>query len=206
MALSLSSLPLAFAPTAALRPARAARVDPPQMAKSEALPFLEAPAHCDGTYAGDVGFDPFNFGGMYNIKWMREAEIKHGRICMLATFGFVAVDSGFRVPFAPAVGSVEAHDVCVKGGQMLLLLFVIGAFEALSYSAIAEMLSGETDRKPGDYGIGWQYCKPGDTSTQEKYRLAEITHCRAAMVGFSGMVTQAVLVHEATGGGFPYRY
>jgi len=170
------------------------------MAKSEALPFLEAPAHCDGTFAGDVGFDPFNFGGLYSIKWMREAEIKHGRVCMLAFLGYVAVDCGIRVPYAPAVSSLAAHDVTVKGGQMLLLLFVVGAFEALSYSAIAEMMSGETDREPGDYGIGWKFCQPGDTATQAKYRLAEITHCRAAMIGFSGMVTQAAL----TEGPFPY--
>jgi hypothetical protein len=203
MALTFAApLSLAFAPSAALAPSTRAivRAEAPMMAKSEALPFLEAPAHCDGTYAGDVGFDPFNFGGMYSIKWMREAEIKHGRVCMLAFLGYIAVDCGIRVPYAPAVSSLAAHDVTVKGGQMLLLLFVIAIFEAVSYSAIGEMMSGETDREPGDYGIDWQYCKPGDTATQAKYRLAEITHCRAAMIGFSGMVTQAAL----TEGPFPY--
>lgn len=197
-------LTLAFSPAAAMAPSSrtVARSAAPLMAKSESLPFLEAPAHCDGTFAGDVGFDPFNFGGMYNIKYMREAELKHGRICQLAILGYVAVDAGIRVPFAPAVSSLQAHDVTVKGGQMLLLLFVVAIFEALSYSAITEMLSGETDREPGDYGIGWQYCKPGDTATQEKYKLAEITHCRAAMMGFSGLVTQAAL----TEGAFPYNH
>ena len=70
----------------------------------------------------------------------------------------------------------------------------------MSYNAIAEMMSGETDREPGDYGIGWQYCKEGDTATQEKYRLAEITHGRAAMMAFSGVVTASAL----TGQSFPY--
>ena len=45
----------AFAPTTSLRsPVAAPRLSTPQMEKSEALPFLEKPAHLDGTYAGDV--------------------------------------------------------------------------------------------------------------------------------------------------------
>ena len=146
------------------------------------------------------GFDPLGFSDYYSIKWMREAELKHGRVCQLAILGYVAVDLGFRVPFAPAVSSLEAHDVTVKGGQMLFLLFVIAIFESLSYNAIAEMMSGETDREPGDYGIPWKFCKEGDTATQEKYKLAEITHCRAAMMAFSGLVTQSALLEK----GFPY--
>ena len=74
---------------------------------------------------------------------MRQAELKHGRICMLAFLGFIAVDLGFRAPGAPAVSSLQAHDVCVQSGHMLALLFVIAIFESLSYNAIAEMLSGE---------------------------------------------------------------
>ena len=145
------------------------------------------------------GFDPLGIAGLYSIKWMREAELKHGRVCMLATFGFVMVDNGWLAPGAPAVSSVAAHDVTVKSGHMLFLLFAVGVFEALSYNAIAETMSGETDRKPGDYGIPWRFVKPGDTATQAKYALAEITHCRAAMLGFSGMVTAAAL-----GKPFPY--
>merc|ERR1712187_885685 len=72
-----------------------------------------------GTYAGDVGFDPYGFGAAYNLKWMREAELKHGRICMLAIFGYIAVDRGFYAPGAPHVSSLAAHDVTVKSGHML---------------------------------------------------------------------------------------
>ena len=52
-------------------------------AASKALPFMEAPAALDGTYAGDVGFDPVGFTEVFDIKWLREAEIKHGRVCMV---------------------------------------------------------------------------------------------------------------------------
>jgi len=198
--LALSSAACAFSAPALPVQSAIARASAPAMKQSDALPFLEAPAHCDGTYAGDRGFDPLNIAGLYNIKWMREAELKHGRVCQLAFLGYAAVDAGVWAPGAPHVSSLAAHDATVRTGHMLFLLFVVGIFEALSYNAIAQMLSGETDREPGDYGIGWKFCKPGDTATQERYREAEITHCRAAMLGFSGMVTASAL----TEGPFPY--
>ena len=126
---------------------------PSMMAKSKALPFLEQPAHLDGSMAGDVGFDPLGLGSAYNMKWMREAELKHGRVCMLAFIGFCSVDLGFRAPGAPAVSSLAAHDVTVASGHMLALLITIGVFEFIGYAAIYEMLSGESDRAPGDYGF-----------------------------------------------------
>lgn len=146
------------------------------------------------------GFDPLNLSGMFSLEYMREAELKHGRICQLAAFGYAAVDNGFTALGAPKVSSLEAHDITVKSGHMLLLLFIIAMVEAPSYTAIHEMMSGQSDRKPGDLGIPYKFCKPGDEATMKKYQLAEITHCRAAMMGFSGMVTASA----ATGAPFPY--
>merc|ERR1712187_166032 len=105
-----------------------------------------------GTYAGDVGFDPYGFGAAYNLKWMREAELKHGRICMLAIFGYIAVDRGFYAPGAPHVSSLAAHDVTVKSGHMLFLLFVVGILESISYTAIYEMLETVSKEK----GLVWE--------------------------------------------------
>ena len=42
-----------------------------------------------------------------------QAELKHARVCMLATLGWVAVDLGFTMPEAPKVSSLAAHDVTV---------------------------------------------------------------------------------------------
>tara|TARA_B110001452_G_scaffold240833_1_gene222631 strand:+ start:567 stop:1148 length:582 start_codon:yes stop_codon:yes gene_type:complete len=104
----------------------------PAKGKGKAIPFLAVPAHLDGTMAGDNGFDPLELGSAYSIKWMREAELKHGRVCMLAFFGWVAVDGGNTWPGAPAVSSLAAHDEAVKNGSMLFLLGVIGVFEVRS--------------------------------------------------------------------------
>ena len=49
----------------------------------------------DGSLAGDVGFDPLGFGNDKDgqpageqVRYMREAELKHGRLAMLAGLGW----------------------------------------------------------------------------------------------------------------------
>jgi hypothetical protein len=49
-----------------------------------AMPFLTA-ASCQssGLPGAATGFDPLYLSDFMDIKWLREAELKHGRICML---------------------------------------------------------------------------------------------------------------------------
>merc|ERR1719201_906589 len=72
---------------------------------SKALPFMKRPQLLDGTLAGDVGFDPFNFAGddKANLINMREAEIKHGRLAMLAVVGWPLAEL-FDKPIADSAG------------------------------------------------------------------------------------------------------
>ena len=54
---------------------------------SKAMPFLTAPA-CQGSgLIGDAGFDPLYLSDFMDIKWMREAELKHGRIRRVCILG-----------------------------------------------------------------------------------------------------------------------
>ena len=55
---------------------RVARVS---MAASPSVPFLERPAKLDGSLPGDVGFDPLGFSNKFDINFLREAEVKHGK-------------------------------------------------------------------------------------------------------------------------------
>lgn len=70
-------------------PAPVKAVFKPIAAKWLPIGGLKAPRLLDGTLAGDVGFDPLGFArsekGLY---WMREAEVKHGRLAMLAAVGW----------------------------------------------------------------------------------------------------------------------
>ena len=66
--------------------------------KSYAMPFLSRPPALDGSMAGDVGFDPLGFSNYFDLKWLREAELKHGRICMLGALGFLVQEQVFLPP------------------------------------------------------------------------------------------------------------
>ena len=142
---------------------------------SESVPFLPKSPALDGTMAGDVEFDPVGFTkitdfdwstivvpkwfnedreGLSTLYWMREAELKHGRTCMLAVLGWLAVDAGFHFPYPEYAGlsSLAAHDVMVKSGNMGFLLTVIFVLELLSGAAIYDAAKG-SGRAPGDYSF-----------------------------------------------------
>merc|ERR1712113_298300 len=57
---------------------------------SKSLPFLPKPENLKGYVGEEQEFDPLGFSDTFDMKWLREAELKHGRVCMLATVGFFA--------------------------------------------------------------------------------------------------------------------
>jgi light-harvesting complex I chlorophyll a/b binding protein 1 len=175
----------------------------PAYKASPSLPFLEYPPNLAG-YVGDVGFDPFRFSDFLPVDFLSEAEIKHGRICQLALVGFAAVDLGLRVYPTPeayeGLTAVTAHDALVEYGAMSQLLLWFSLAEILSSVAVIQMLQG-SGRQPGDFGLDPVGFLAGKSEAEvNDMKLKEITHCRLAMLAFSGMVTQAVL----TQGPFPY--
>jgi hypothetical protein len=69
-------------------------------------------------------FDPLKFSEKSPewVPWFREAELKHGRICMLATAGYIFADS-VKLPGAiHEVSSFAAHDAAVSSGAMIQIL------------------------------------------------------------------------------------
>ena len=171
---------------------------------SVALPWTTTPL--DGSLVGDVGFDPLGFSTAFEpyfpLSYLREAEIKHGRVCMLAWLGYVLVDAGFRAPGAGALGDVNsytAHDAAVTSGHMWFLLLACGVFEICSIPAIQETMAGK--RIPGDFAYDPLKVMK-DEKTAARWRLSEIKHCRLAMMAFSAVVTQEHIVHGHVG--FPY--
>jgi hypothetical protein len=190
---------VAYAPIAPKGVTRASA--PVMMAKSESIPFLDQPPALDGSMAGDIGFDPLLLSNVVPLQWAREAELKHARICMLATAGWVSVDLGFRVPLAPDVGSLQAHDAAVERGPMMLLFVVLATIEVAAGIPKVFQLLNDPDAAPGgDYKfdpLGFS-----DSKNIKELQEKELANGRLAMMAFSGIVTQSVL----TGGGWPYTY
>merc|ERR1719163_1462155 len=69
----------------------AAEPAPPAVEYAESLPFLVKRPQLKG-YVGDVGFDPLGFSEILPMDWLREAELKHCRVSMLAFVGFIFTD------------------------------------------------------------------------------------------------------------------
>jgi len=199
--------------------------------RSKAMPWLPRAINLDGSMPGDVGFDPFylssipkNFAGFIQppqwedvpgiptLYWMREAELKHGRVCMLAWFGWVAADGGFGFPlrFPGEMYSVEnipssyvAHNAMVEQGSLGFLLFTIGFIEFCMSSVLVEVAKGESDREAGDFKLDpLQFLKGKSDEEVYKMKTREIANGRLAMLAFSAVCTQAALGDASQN--FPY--
>lgn len=140
LCLLLSSTVLAFTNVALKNNVRACSLSL-QAAKSKALPFLNRPANLDGSMVGDFGFDPLGFTDTLNdLSYVQSAEIKHGRVAMLATVGFL---------FQQYVHIVSAESNPLKAvsslgvGPNLQLLLGIGVLELATWN---KTYNGE---KPG---------------------------------------------------------
>jgi len=188
------------APAEAAEEEKAAPPAAPAVEYSESLPFLVRRASLGptGKYVGDVGFDPLGFTEILPIEWLREAEIKHCRVSMLALVGFIFTDF-YHLPGFDYT-TLEAHDACVESGAMSQLLLWIGLLEVISTIGINQMLLG-SGREPGDYGfdpIGFG----SDPEKLKELQMKELANGRLAMFAFGGVVTQSVL----TGNSFPYLF
>merc|ERR1719460_1161093 len=169
----------------------------PSVEYAESLPFLVKRPQLKG-YVGDVGFDPLGFSEILPMDWLREAELKHCRVSMLAFVGLIFTDF-YTLP-GYEFTTLEAHDAGVANGSMSQLLLWLGLLEFFSFIAIDQMLRG-SGREPGDYGfdpIGFI----SDPAKKEEMQMKELANGRLAMFAFGGAVTQAVL----TGNTFPWLY
>jgi len=169
---------------------------------SDSLPFSPRPVLLDGTMAGDVGFDPFNFAGddAQELYTMREAEVKHGRIAMLASVGWV-VSEILDKPIArmfhlPAIlGHGDKVPSLLNGGLETIspvywatVLGLAGGLEAWSMSKDARALAG-------DYGFDPFGFYPKDNAGQKRMQLAEIKNGRLAMIAVTGFAYQELFTN-----------
>eukprot|EP00286_Rhodomonas_abbreviata_P023275 CAMPEP_0181303206 /NCGR_PEP_ID=MMETSP1101-20121128/8424_1 /TAXON_ID=46948 /ORGANISM="Rhodomonas abbreviata, Strain Caron Lab Isolate" /LENGTH=211 /DNA_ID=CAMNT_0023408743 /DNA_START=18 /DNA_END=653 /DNA_ORIENTATION=+ len=183
----------AFAPSAVLPRAgsRAAMSRGPTMqAMSEAIPFMPKPANIDSSMPGYAGFDPLGFSDYYDIKWLQEAEIKHGRVCMLAALGMMFPEFGTLPQFSKfSTNPLQAfYDVGPAAWAQIFIF--IGVLESFSYEKIYY-----TDGAPGDLGFDPLRLSTNPASAKH-YAAAEVRNGRLAMIGFSGMLHHAILTKQ----------
>ncbi|KAJ1431631.1 chlorophyll a/b-binding protein domain-containing protein [Ochromonadaceae sp. CCMP2298] len=157
-------------------------------AKSKALPFLEAPAKLDGSIVGDFGFDPLGFTDtLQSLNYVRAAELKHGRVAMLATVGFLVQQSMANPSLADPLKATFA----LGYGPNLQILSFIGVIELATWD---KTFAGDAS---GDLGFDPLNLSKGKTEKEmDALKLKELKNGRLAMIGIMGMFAQNL----ATGG------
>eukprot|EP00555_Chaetoceros_dichaeta_P010724 CAMPEP_0198262484 /NCGR_PEP_ID=MMETSP1447-20131203/10986_1 /TAXON_ID=420782 /ORGANISM="Chaetoceros dichaeta, Strain CCMP1751" /LENGTH=232 /DNA_ID=CAMNT_0043950743 /DNA_START=64 /DNA_END=762 /DNA_ORIENTATION=+ len=171
---------------------------------SEALPFVERPKMLDGSLPGDVGFDPFGLAGddKASLVYKREAEIKHGRLAMLAVVGWPLAELWDK-QIAAALGlqdsltSSGASPSPLNGGldkiepeYWLIVACTAGIFELQSKWAMED---GKDKYIPGDCGFDPLKFFPEEKAAQFEMQTKEIKHGRIAMMAVLGFSIQEAL-------------
>lgn len=159
-------------------------------AKSKAIPFLEKPEKLDGSLAGDVGFDPLGLTNTIgNMNYVAAAELKHGRVSMLAVVGFVLQQ--YVHILCPESNPLKAITTLGYGPNLQILSF-IGVIELATWKK-----TFSPEGKPGDLGFDPLKMSVGKSDVAIKnMQLKEIKNGRVAMIAIIGLIAQNI----ATGG------
>jgi len=167
-----------------------------------------APAAVATDFTGEVGaqaplgfWDPMSFlgaGEQTRFDRLREVEIKHGRISMLAVVGNLVTYSGTRLEgmedmpsgFAALSPSAWANNPVAKSQIYGMVL----TFAFLEFFVMKDQFG--TAESPGDYrnGVGVTVWDKFDDKTKQRKRAIEINNGRAAQMGILGL-----MVHEKMG-------
>ncbi len=128
-----------------------------------------------------------------SVAWMREAELKHGRIAMLAAAGWPLAELATHRR-APSLFNGHLFEFKHYGNALGLLTFLglLALLEARTGGKGGEGALGE-----GDYGFdplglyaGEAFPLVGVKRSPEELRLSEIKHGRAAMLAITGFSVQ----------------
>merc|ERR1711966_629477 len=151
-----------------------------------------------------VGFwDPLGFtadGDVASFKRRRSVEIKHGRICMLATMGYITPEITGKLPgfLSPSTG-LKYADI-PNGLAAVSKVPPMGWAQILAYCGFVEASGGFAEYKtgtPGDYGF--KVLPSPYPAEREKKLQAELANGRLAMMAVMGMFFQDGLTGSAWG-------
>merc|ERR1712241_1156009 len=149
-----------------------------------------------------VGFwDPVGFtseGNVEDFTRRRETELKHGRISMLATMGYITPEITGKIPGSLSPSKGLAFADIPNGLGALSKVPTLGWAQIVAYCAFCE-ISGMNNRSdaPGDFG--WKLLTSADPEEKKKKLAAEIANGRLAMMAIIGMFFQDGLTGSAWG-------
>jgi len=132
------------------------------------------------------------------FRWYRAAEIKHGRIAMMATTGVIFGTFAKFPGFENVPPGFAALDTELGGAGMGIILIIAGTLEFI--------YPQQAWREPGNLGNIWFYGNDEEAAEiyTEDLRNKELAHCRLAMSGllvqflyeYAGVTPEAFLKVE----------
>merc|ERR1711937_608160 len=151
-------------------------------------------------------WDPVGFssdGDQYTFLRRRSVEVKHGRVCMLATMGYITPEITGKFPgtLAPTTG-LKFEDV-PNGLAAISKVPFAGWWQIIIYCYFCEFSAGfDKDVNNGTPGnMGWRppLLATDNPETLARRLNAEIANGRLAMVAIIGMFFQDGLTGSAWG-------
>merc|ERR1740123_1684957 len=149
-----------------------------------------------------VGFwDPLGLaadGDSATFMRRRETELKHGRICMLATMGYITPELTGKFPGMLSPSAGLSFESIPNGLAAISKVPGLGWGQIVLYCAAVEA-AGANNRgdAPGDFG--WKVLTSSDPEEKKKKLAAEIANGRLAMMAIIGMFFQDGLTGSAWG-------
>lgn len=161
--------------------------------RSIAVPFLPRPAALDGTMVGDCGFDPLGIASAESLPRLRAAELRHGRLAMVATWGWPVAELGYGVATRVVPPStVCTGNGCAIDGPLGASALSLDAIRAVSFGywglLLLATLAGEMSasrraalRDPRGSFDPLRLAESASADERRRLELAEVKHGRLAM-------------------------
>jgi len=149
-------------------------------------------------WSGQVGvtapiyemFDPMNFSSTPE-KFARytEVEIKHGRVAMIATMGYI-VPEFFHFPGCENFGNGLSALSTIPGEGLFQLVALVGAHEAFIKPKDPAQSLVAVEARGADFGLGSELLVGANEEELWRKQTVERTNGRLAMVAIMGMMVQ----------------
>jgi len=129
------------------------------------------------------------------VRFYREAELKHGRVAMLASLGFLVAEN-FHPLFGGNINvpSYVAFQETPLQPSFFPVVFSLSIFEVFSVFTFMNPKDGlwsiKSDHTPGDLGFDPLGLKPTDPAELAEMQTKELNNGRLAMIAIAGMVGQ----------------